>query len=59
MFNLSSIVNLNIDTLLIDIGALKAHIFRDKSLLTLSKGLEDIQRGHKKFRAVKGGPLKP
>ena len=22
------------------------------------RGLEDIQRGHKKFRAMKGGPLK-
>ena len=31
---------------------------RDQSLIIPSRGLEDIQRGHQKFWAMKGGPLK-
>ena len=33
-------------------------LIRYQSLLMLDRGLEDIQRGHKNFRAVGGGPLK-
>ena len=33
-------------------------LIRYQSLLTLGTELEDIERGHMKFRAFEGGPLK-